>query len=324
VLNTAVTHRSTGLDAAGTRLVFQSRARVTTYDNDGKAQVYVYDALANTTRCVSCDPYASRSTGNTTLGTGSDYGTATPRVISPDGRRIVFTSADGLVPQDTNGLDDVYEELDGRLSLVSSGTSPRDSRFVGMSADGSQIFIQTRSSLTADDVDGGLFDIYSARIDGGFPVTASSAPCDGDACQGTPAATAAPTVAGSVTFAGHGDAVPGGGRADRQVTVRAVRTIAGSAGRLRLTVPALGQVTASGSGLATTSRALRAAGSYSLDVRLTPAGRRALARRHRLRLTARLRYIPAGGAAQSTRVRLTFATSPTTTSPTKPNLKGGR
>ena len=46
-------------------------------------------------------------------------GTYMPRMISDDGSRVFFNSFDALVPQDTNGVQDVYEwEAQGTRQLL--------------------------------------------------------------------------------------------------------------------------------------------------------------------------------------------------------------
>ena len=51
------------------------------------------------------------------------------RFMSDDGR-VAFTTSDALVPGDTNNILDVYEFVDGRPHLITSGTGERD-RFPG-------------------------------------------------------------------------------------------------------------------------------------------------------------------------------------------------
>jgi len=73
----------------------------------------------------------------------------------------------------------VYEWHDGQVSLISSGggTEP------WITDSGQDIFFLTTQPLTPGD-SGTEKDIYDARVDGGFPVM-TSAPCSGEACQGS-------------------------------------------------------------------------------------------------------------------------------------------
>jgi hypothetical protein len=144
-----------------------------------------------------------------------------PRVISDDGSRIFFNSYEALLPHDTNGKADVYEwerpgsgdcteassafspPNDGCLSLISSGESPTDSEFVDASADGTDVFFYTASSLLPQDP--GLIDIYDARAGGGYPAPpVPPASCEGEACQGPLAPPNDPTPASSA-FEGAGN-----------------------------------------------------------------------------------------------------------------------
>ena len=97
---------------------------------------------------------------------------------------------------------DYFASNGGCLSLLSSGESPRDSEFVDASADGSDVFIRTESSLVK--ADPGLVDIYDARIGGGFPEPEQAALCEGQACQNPPAAPQAKTPA-SAQYNGPGN-----------------------------------------------------------------------------------------------------------------------
>jgi hypothetical protein len=107
---------------------------------------------------------------------------------SHDGRRVFFATDQALVPSDTDrcvsydgtvsGCIDIYERFAGRYTLVSTGpTDPQGNcdksvnsgarecpSLIGFSPDGKRVFFQTRLSLTVDDADGGLNDIYVSRL----------------------------------------------------------------------------------------------------------------------------------------------------------------
>ena len=90
---------------------------------------------------------------------------------------MFFDSPDALVPQDTNGLEDVYEyeprrrevtcerrlamstfseRSSGCVDLISSGTSSGESAFYDASENGDDVFFVTASRLTAADYDTSL------------------------------------------------------------------------------------------------------------------------------------------------------------------------
>ena len=122
-----------------------------------------------------------------------------PRYLSDDGSRLFFETYDRLLPADESPARDVYEfELPGAGSctqasasydpasggchfLISSGTSDEQSRIVDASANGRDIFLSTRSVLTGWDVNEN-YDVYGARVGGGFPEPAPERICQGEAC----------------------------------------------------------------------------------------------------------------------------------------------
>ncbi|HWM55230.1 MAG TPA: hypothetical protein VNO20_07570 [Solirubrobacterales bacterium] len=209
---------------------FSSAAPLTGYDNaegDGTScsgglcrQVYRYDAAAGELLCVSCNPSGARPTGASSI---PSYQTPmyAARVLSTDGSRLFFESADSLTPRDTNGRIDVYQwerlgtgsceegdsafsaAAEGCIELISTGQSPQDSRFVEASPSGRDVFIAIGSSLLPQDPGG--FDIYDARAGGGLPIPTGPPPaCEGEACQPALEAPSDPTPASS-SFQGAGN-----------------------------------------------------------------------------------------------------------------------
>jgi DNA-binding beta-propeller fold protein YncE len=94
------------------------------------------------------------------------------RYLSDDGR-LFFNGADALVPQDTNGKEDVYQfepggvgdckDTSGCVALLSSGISPQESAFLDASPTGNDVFFVTAAQLISTDVDKS-FDVYDARV----------------------------------------------------------------------------------------------------------------------------------------------------------------
>ena len=173
--------------------------------------MYVYNANSNTLKCVSCSPTGAASTVGLEPDVHADEnGTELsepnrPQFMSSDGRYVFFNSAEGLVPQDTNGVVDAYEydTVTERLSLLSTGTGGDGAWFVDASTDGRNVFLVTRQKLTGWDPDN-LVDVYDVHVDGGLaepPVP--GVPCAGDACQGTP--SAAPSFNTASGFSGLGN-----------------------------------------------------------------------------------------------------------------------
>lgn len=231
------------VSADGLRLAFMSTASLTGYDNTGAengepfVEVFHYDAASDEIRCVSCNPTGASPTGRDVGGGVVPLFAAAQipvtqtqlypvaRVLSDNGRRLVFESYEPLEPADTNGRKDVYQwealgegppqapcteaspsfadSAGGCVDLISSGTSEEDSSLVDISADGDDVFIATAASLLSQDPD--LVDIYDARVGGGFPSPPSPPPfCEGEACQAPPPPPA-DVVPGSATFEGPGN-----------------------------------------------------------------------------------------------------------------------
>lgn len=191
----------------GSRVLFQTTAQVTAYDNGGTYQVYVYDAVAGELRCVSCNP-SGRPALHDALALGSGDAVQAARTITDDGRFVFFNTAEALVPEDVNGVEDayVYDWRTGKVNLVSPGTGPYPATFVDASADGSDIFFGTRQQLVRIDSDDNI-DIYDARVGGGLanqnpPL---SAPCVGEACRQEPLAPPPAIEPASETFHSRGN-----------------------------------------------------------------------------------------------------------------------
>ncbi len=191
----------------------------------GCRELYLYDTEADSLRCVSCNPDGSpsatvgkdeRVTAAETMTSLTSSVTGLSAALSPlpyegrqlsaDGRYAFFSTAQRLVPEDTNGTVDAYvfdSEL-GEPRLLSSGEDSWPSFFLDASASGTDAFIVTRERLSGWDLDS-TFDLYDARIGGGFPEPPPPPPgCVGDACQPPPLSLNDPTPA-SAGFQGPGN-----------------------------------------------------------------------------------------------------------------------
>ena len=249
----------------GNLLTFVSDRSLTGYVNrdvaSGKpdTEVFLYNAGKEELTCVSCNPTGARPTGVfDTEFAGEGRGRLVDRPLSYQGRwlsglipawthlsvdeapyasrvlfndgRMFFTSSEALVPQDTNGKEDVYEfepagvggcttesetygeSSGGCVSLISSGTSKNESTFLDASANGNDVFILTSAQLSPADTDTS-FDVYDATVCGQsgthecLPSPAISPP----ACNEEPGR---PCKAGAtepgVQFAAPGTAAAGG------------------------------------------------------------------------------------------------------------------
>ena len=80
---------------------------------------------------------------------------------------------DPLTPKDTNRVEDVYEYVDGRPQLITTGTNsvhhpdlelPQPHRgFEGVSADGLDVYFSTYDTLVGQDHNGEYLKFYDAR-----------------------------------------------------------------------------------------------------------------------------------------------------------------
>jgi hypothetical protein len=184
----------------GRYLVFETASRLLASDTDEAPDVYRYDAQTGVLLRLSTD--TNGSSGNEP---GVEARLARAALYRPhssvtdDGSIVVFESSEALSPADTDGVTDAYEWHDGQVSLISNGggEEPR------ITSSGQDIFFFTTQPLTAGD-SGLELDIYDARVGGGFPVSAS-APCSGEACQGSMALQPQPPgVSASAAFSGPG------------------------------------------------------------------------------------------------------------------------
>jgi sugar lactone lactonase YvrE len=177
--------------------------------------VYSYSYDTDKLTCVTCKstgelPATNRATLAPRANTGNQIGLDTQhlsRVATDDGAKLFFSTAEALVPEDTNGKIDAYEydTATDTHHLISTGECNCDSFFVTTTPDGRDAFFTTNQRLVGIDVDSNS-DLYDARIGGGIAAQNPQAPfaCEGDACQGQVAAPNDPTPA-SASFVGAGN-----------------------------------------------------------------------------------------------------------------------
>jgi hypothetical protein len=204
------------ISSDGEHVAFLSDSRLTAYDNTSTSAVrcdvhfnltegaietpcdemYSYDAGTKELRCVSCNPTGEPPAGDVTASASGPF-------MADDGR-VFFNTPDALTPGDTNRLRDVYEFVDGRPQLISTGTSNQDLfggyinvPFLGyvfppehlgleaVSADGVDVYFSTVETLVPQDRNGEFIKMYDARTNGGIPFTPPDLPCPAaDECHG--------------------------------------------------------------------------------------------------------------------------------------------
>jgi hypothetical protein len=216
--------KTSRVSADGETLLFRSQAQLTAYDNAGKPELYRYRAPEDELTCVSCDPSGAPPSSGASLQTieitspttPTNDGTVLTRNLSVDGDRVFFDTTDALLPEDVNGLQDVYEwEAEGSgscataggcLYLISPGTGLSPSYFADASLSGDDALFFTREQLVPQDRDQ-LQDVYDAGVGGGLAAQHAVAPppCAAEACRG--ASSPAPPQQGSASssFSGPGN-----------------------------------------------------------------------------------------------------------------------
>ena len=170
-------------------------------------ELYRYDDRDGSLKCISCNKEGAttHSIGAWGLNSSGEF------QVSADGETVAFTTAEPLVPSDTNGTADVYEWRDGDARLVSDGVTPFNEAgsaaptVYGVSADGRDIFFSlVDPGLTGFEQDG-LANLYDARIGGGFDLPPPTPPsCDEEACQGPIPPPPAFEAPGTSTFRRRG------------------------------------------------------------------------------------------------------------------------
>ena len=138
----------------GRYAAFVTTTELTPYDSQGHAEMYRYDAETRRIVCVSCTPDGSPPSSDVL---GSQGG----RFITDDGR-VFFETAEALDQRDSNQAKDVYEFVEGRPQLISTGTgSSRGSGggltsysvagLYGVSANGVDVYFGTFDTLVGQD-----------------------------------------------------------------------------------------------------------------------------------------------------------------------------
>ncbi len=210
----------------GNHMAFITASQETQYDNAGHLEMYVYDAPSERLTCVSCIPDGEPPSSNVSASQNGLF-------ISNDGRSV-FTTEDALVHGDTNKGQDVYEYVDGRAQLITTGTGETRTPggffaivqnapgLQGISADGTDIYFSTLSTLVPEDHNGLFLKFYDARSGGGFSNTGPPAPCEAaDECHGPGSEPSAPMKEGTgVPIAGGNVAAESGGKKTKKAHKR--------------------------------------------------------------------------------------------------------
>lgn len=203
------------VSADGSFIAFNSIDPLTMYDNtdfvtsEADKEIYLYEQAANSLVCVSCNPAGRPVAGGAFIhGPSTAFGATTsvhPHNVISNAGQVFFETDEALLAQDTNGVGDVYEYEAGRTNLISSGVSEAPSFLVDATPSGSDVFIATAQPLLLRDIDT-VYDIYDARVEGGFVESPPPAPlCESEACKRAAEFGPVFPVTSSATLTGPGN-----------------------------------------------------------------------------------------------------------------------
>lgn len=311
-------------DPAGRYLVFTAAARLTSDDTDSARDVYLFDAgTAKLTRVSKAGAgYGSNGNAETDATiVGPNYavaafvqGPSIGRSATTDGSRVIFTTAEALEADDTNGGLDVYEWHNGQVGLVSDGVDPDSTVTLGtyaaprISADGSAVAFTTYRRLDPDRDTDQASDVYVARLGPDVDPVAPSPPppCSGDACQGPTVGDRPDPVVSTLTFQGTGNIPAPPAEQQGSVTVSKVKAVVGSRAALKIKVPASGRLSVSGNGVKATKKTIARGGTYTVAVTLSSQALKSLRKQHSVRAKVKVVFLPRTGAPSTARLTLTF------------------
>ncbi len=334
--------------SSGDAIVFETTGRLTPDDTDTAGDVYLYEAEGDRLTRITAPPadsqpyYCLGTKANPTqlcngdlginkgsVAVGGEPGLTRARHTNiaeyADGRlrAVVFESRLPLVEADANDTMDVYEWHDGRLSLVSPGTSDDSAFYVGGSRDGRDVFFWTEQRISAWEIDPGDGDIYNATLrPDRLPAAPPPAPvvcgvlaggCHGAGAGATPVAvrTAGPTSEGNADAGERktlGVSWPASAKARRAAARRGALTLT-----VRMNEPgsvsavARSRIAGRMRTVARRSIRMRTPGSTRLTLSLSRAARARLRSGRPLRVV--LRVSSPGARTRATTIRLPGAGS---------------
>jgi hypothetical protein len=275
-------HKDAAVSPDGSVLAFTTENAIDpAYDNVDTGtglphkEVYFYKYGSAGPVCVSCVGSGPATADATIANQGlsisenamQNYPDWQKQNLLPDDNTLFFESGDRLSEAALNLASDVYEYQNstGDVTLISSGTGPSPSNFMGATANGSDVFFSTDQSLLPSDIDNNI-NIYDARINGGVPNTPPATGCPGGC----------PTVPPTLTFVGPGNQTPAAVVPAPKPVVFALARLTSAqikllakTGAVTLTITAPGAGKVSAKALARLSRggALKTIGSASVTAR---------------------------------------------------------
>lgn len=198
----------------GEHAAFLTGSRLTSYQNNAFEEMYTYEPASGKILCASCIPNGEPP--------HADVAASKAGLFMANDGRAFFQTTDPLVAQDTNREADVYEYVEGRPQLITSGTGTHglthggiggngnrgEEGLAGVSANGVNVYFSAREELVAQDKNGAFLAFYDARTGGGFRYEPPLAPCEAaDECHGEgSSAPTPPTISSAAGLNERGNA----------------------------------------------------------------------------------------------------------------------
>jgi len=194
----------------GRWFAFTTLKSLTGYDNrtgeGALPEVFLYSAVSRELVCASCNPSGEAPIAGLVP---TELPSADRGPVS-DAGQVFFQTPQALVPLDSNGQVDVYEYEHDQSLLISSGTSPQESKLDGVSESGRDVVFESTQALVPQDAREGVHVAYDARVGGGFPFAVSPPACTTpEGCRGAVSPQSSLYGApASQTFSGVGNLEP--------------------------------------------------------------------------------------------------------------------
>jgi hypothetical protein len=224
----------------GGAVVFSSTQQLTGYDaanagrssetnGQGANEIFLFNAVAGSLTCVSCDPHnrppdveAMARTGFETYLPISSSDTFMHRWVNSAGTEVYFDSSQRLVEADRNETQDVYEWsaegtpscpvatslYGGCVFLLTSGESQGFSFLVDTDESGANVFVEQRGPLYGQGPAGTKSELYDLRASGGQPPRIGTGCSQAGTCPAAPELPSAASAPASNATSGRGNFPP--------------------------------------------------------------------------------------------------------------------
>jgi hypothetical protein len=283
----------------GRYYAFATPTQLTSYDNSGHLELYLYDADTGNIACPSCRTDGGAAVGD--VGVGLDVVGETlwarykPRAVLDDGT-VFFDTPDPLVGSDVNGTRDVYSVRGGHVTLISRGELPTASQFRDATPDGSNVFFVTNDQLVGQDVDT-IPDMYDSRVAGGLPGQSPKpgpAPCVSSECR---EAGSGPVTSATPPSEGSKAPVVKPPAASKPKVSILTSSFSSTTLKLVVQVTSRGRIRASGARVTATVRTATGSGKYTLKIPLSRKTRAARKAHHQVKVAVKVALTPPFAAA---------------------------